>query len=79
MKGSVTPGENGELMPIGATPDAWADAIIRLVTDQQSYRRLCTRARDAYEQRLNWGSWADSVQRVVRGLGARPLVSEGDV
>ena len=71
MSGAITPGENGDLMAAGASPEEWADAIVRIVSDRQRYHGRCDAARNAYERRLNWSSWADSLQGVVRGLADR--------
>jgi glycosyltransferase involved in cell wall biosynthesis len=54
IPGVVRDGHNGFLLPPGATPADYADAIVAAFADPARYRALCRQAFDEFEQRLNW-------------------------
>jgi glycosyltransferase involved in cell wall biosynthesis len=65
VRGMLFEGQNGFVVPIGATAADWADAIIRVLNTGDSYRALCASARATFDARLNWNAWAREFQRVI--------------
>jgi glycosyltransferase involved in cell wall biosynthesis len=61
-------GENGLLLPYDAPPEAFADAILAVWSDQERYQAMRRAARDAYEKRLNWRAWGDQVDAELRRI-----------
>jgi glycosyltransferase involved in cell wall biosynthesis len=59
---AVIDGVNGRLLPEGAPPHEYANAILSTFCDERRYRDLCASARIDYETRLNWDV---SVRRVL--------------
>jgi len=57
------------LPPPGSIP-AYADWILANYRDREKYARLSRAARDAYEQRLNWGVISNHIVEVTRKLQA---------
>jgi glycosyltransferase involved in cell wall biosynthesis len=57
----VRHGENGLALPLDAGPQDYAAAIARLHGDPDAYTAMAVAGRLAYEERLNWGSWAEQV------------------
>ena len=55
-------GVNGLLMPSGAGPIAYVDAITAVWSKPAAYRAMQLAARDAYETRLNWRVWGDAIE-----------------
>jgi glycosyltransferase involved in cell wall biosynthesis len=70
VRGMVTDGVNGALMPADAGPLDWADAVMRLVGDRARHREMCRSARATFDSRLNWDCWADALRSIVAGLRA---------
>ena len=64
----VRDGVNGILLPQDATPSDFADAIQSLCEDRERYRALRESARQEYENRLNWQTWADAIAGRVETL-----------
>ncbi len=62
----VVDGENGLLLPAGASPEAYADAIGALLRSPERYRALATGGRNAFESRLNWDAWGASMLPILR-------------
>lgn len=63
----IRSGENGFALPLDAGPDAYAELVARLWLDLAAYERLVAGSRRQYEERLNWGRWADVVvERLVK-------------
>lgn len=50
----VQPGINGVLFPLEASPEDYAEEVIKWMADIGAYRSLARQARAEYEKRLNW-------------------------
>jgi glycosyltransferase involved in cell wall biosynthesis len=65
-------GRNGFLFPVSAPAEAYAECIQQAFADEGRYAALVRSAREEYDQRLNWKSWAQGVRNVILDLaGAR--------
>ena len=62
----------GRTLPPEARGEAYADAIEELLGTEGGMASLRRAARDAYEARLNWETWAERVERLMRGVLAAP-------
>lgn len=60
----ISNGENGIMLPSSARGDQYADAIYGLYRDDERYAALNRSSRAAFEERLNWDSWALAVGKV---------------
>ena len=67
VPGVVTAGVTGQLLPPEADGAAYADTIEAMLAAPGGLAAARLRARDDYEARLNWGTWAE---RTTRLLGA---------
>jgi glycosyltransferase involved in cell wall biosynthesis len=57
VPGAVADGENGRLLAPSTGGAEWARAIAEQFSDEHRYRQGKIRARDAFEERLNWDAW----------------------
>lgn len=73
----VLHGKNGLVLPEDAGADRYAEAIVKLWRDPEAYRELRRSSREAYEVRLNWDVWADSVLRLIGEVHAEHRRSAG--
>lgn len=64
----ISDGVNGIMLPSSARGDQYADAIYGLYRDDVQYAALNRSSRAAFEERLNWDSWALSVGKVFTGI-----------
>jgi glycosyltransferase involved in cell wall biosynthesis len=64
----IRPGETGELLPLDASAEAWADAIATLWADRDRYVRMALAAREHYEARLSWHAWGRAMDGILGGL-----------
>jgi glycosyltransferase involved in cell wall biosynthesis len=55
-------GVNGLLLPLTATAEDFAAAILSLWSDADAYRAMQAAARAAFETRLNWRAWGDEAE-----------------
>jgi glycosyltransferase involved in cell wall biosynthesis len=62
----VRNGENGVLLPVGASGRDYADAVQALLNDRERYLQLARGGRQAFESRLNWDTWGRSMDAVFR-------------
>ena len=62
----VRNGENGILLPAGASGADYADAVQALLNDRARYQQLGRDGRQAFESRLNWGAWGRSMAGLFR-------------
>lgn len=58
---AVRNGENGILLPAGASGNDYADTIQGLLNDRPRYLALAQSGRAAYDSRLNWDAWGRSM------------------
>jgi glycosyltransferase involved in cell wall biosynthesis len=54
-------GLNGLMLPLGARGEDFARAIAEIFCDEDRYRAMVLTSRHAYEQRLNWSTWASAM------------------
>ncbi len=54
----IKEGGNGLLLPLGAQGEDFARAIAHVFLNESQYQAMVASARRAYEERLNWDSWA---------------------
>jgi glycosyltransferase involved in cell wall biosynthesis len=66
----IKEGRNGYMLPLTATGEDFAALIRKLFADPAKYQQLRQHSRDEYETRLNWDTWAKSLQQELweRGL-----------
>ncbi len=70
LRGSITEGINGFLLPFDARGRAYADTILSVIGDPACYNKLVVSSRDEFETRLNWDAWGRSMRSVFeRVLG----------
>ncbi len=62
VKGAVSSGRSGVLLPPGSSPQAFADVIHRWIDQPEQYNGLCVGAREFYETDVNW---AVAVKRLI--------------
>jgi glycosyltransferase involved in cell wall biosynthesis len=62
----VRDGQNGVLLPPTATGSDYADAVQSLLANPDRYLRLSRGGRQAFESRLNWDAWGQSMTAVFR-------------
>ena len=69
---TVADGESGIVLPKGSHPEAYSQAISRLVQNPEEYYALCQRTRQRYDRELNWdstGKWfADVLRQTVESV-----------
>lgn len=65
VSGVVREGENGHLLPYEATGADYARLIAEIYRDDKRYYELVRQARQAFEERLNWDIWAQTVKRLL--------------
>src|SRR5690606_15655700 len=61
MTSILSPGSNGQLLPLDADGTAWADAIRRIVGEPDAYRALRESSFAFYRNRLNWTAWCNDL------------------
>jgi hypothetical protein len=61
----VVDGETGILLEEGASPEAFASALIALFEDRPRYLKMARAALFRSQMTLNWTAWATRVSRVV--------------
>lgn len=64
----VAEGRNGYTIPHDEEPEGYIEAILRLRTNPEEYRRLRTTAREEFETRLNWDVWGEKVAAAIAEL-----------
>jgi glycosyltransferase involved in cell wall biosynthesis len=69
VSGMVVNGENGYMLPVDAPPAEYAKAIYDICQDREHYTRLVLSSRKAFEEKLNWDSWALALRKILRDAG----------
>ena len=64
----ITDGLNGYMLPVEAGGEAYASIASELRNDPLRYEQMVQASREEYDQRLNWGSWADRMKTVLSSL-----------
>jgi glycosyltransferase involved in cell wall biosynthesis len=59
---------NGCTLPLSAEAGAYADQIMHLYNNDDTYRQLCISSRQKFETTLNWDAWAKSFETIVAKL-----------
>jgi len=65
VRGHISEGINGFLIPYEDLGQAYADKIIDIISEKGRYEALCTSTRDFYEEKLNWDSWAEEFSKLL--------------
>lgn len=60
--------ENGFTLPIDARGEQYAELIYKNYLNDQTYYRLRTSSRIAFEERLNWDTWALKVKKIMEEI-----------
>ncbi|MBK6633148.1 MAG: hypothetical protein IPG38_01465 [Chitinophagaceae bacterium] len=63
MRTYVQNGINGFTLPLSSGAGAYAEKILDLYTNDDSYRLLCANSRNEFETRLNWDAWENPFAR----------------
>ena len=61
-------GENGLLLPPDADAAMYSQAILNVWRDSDRYVAMQLAARRAFNERLNWRAWGDSLEHLVREI-----------
>lgn len=64
----VARGQTGDLLPLDADGEAWADAIAGLWADRQRYQEMALATRTRYEQHLSWDAWGRAISKIIGDL-----------
>jgi glycosyltransferase involved in cell wall biosynthesis len=62
----ITEGVNGMLVPYEAKGNVYAEKIRNVFVNESTYNALVISSRHNYEERLNWDSWAKSVNVLIK-------------
>ena len=68
VSGVVHHGINGYLLPYNDMGKGYASLIRQIMSDEKQYFDLCKSSRKLYEEKLNWGVWADAVKMEIKTL-----------
>jgi glycosyltransferase involved in cell wall biosynthesis len=58
--------ETGKLLPVDSSPELFAETIEHLWNDTIAYKSMSTKARDRFESTLNWSSWGEETEKIIR-------------
>ena len=62
----ITEGVNGMLVPYDARGNLYAETIKEVFVNEEKYNALVVSSRNNYEARLNWDSWAEVVNGLIK-------------
>jgi glycosyltransferase involved in cell wall biosynthesis len=65
VSGVLSDGENGFLLPFNASGADYASRMRVCIADRAKYANLVRSSRDAFEDRLNWDAWGESMRSVM--------------
>jgi glycosyltransferase involved in cell wall biosynthesis len=68
VRGAVTEGENGHLLPAAADGEAYGALLHEIFADPARHHALSRSSRRVYEERLNWDRWASSMNALLASL-----------
>ncbi|HLI07678.1 MAG TPA: glycosyltransferase family 4 protein [Ktedonobacteraceae bacterium] len=68
VAGAVREGENGFLLPPQARGKQYAELIARVYRDDRLYASLVKSSRSAFEERLNWDAWGQTVAKLIHKM-----------
>jgi glycosyltransferase involved in cell wall biosynthesis len=69
IPGAIEEGKNGFMLPLSARGTDYARVISKAYRDGQYYRELVKSSRAAFNEKLNWDAWANSVKRLIDESG----------
>lgn len=72
----IEPERNGFMLPSTATGKDYAAIIADCFMDKDRYYQLVKNARQEYETRLNWKTWAEQVSRNLREMADESVLRE---
>jgi glycosyltransferase involved in cell wall biosynthesis len=76
VSGAITNGENGYMLPLDAGGAEYANVIADLYQDEERYTALVRSSRKAFEERLNWDTWALAVNEIICRLLAKKAMAQ---
>jgi glycosyltransferase involved in cell wall biosynthesis len=65
ISGAVKDGENGFMLPLSAGGSEYAEVIAKIYRDDGRYADMVRASRAAFEQRLNWDTWAITFRELI--------------
>lgn len=65
ISGAVKDGENGFMLPLSADGSEYAEVIAKIYRDDERYAEMVRASRAAFEQRLNWDTWAITFRKLL--------------
>jgi glycosyltransferase involved in cell wall biosynthesis len=68
VRGHVEEGVNGFLLPSADDGEAYAERILALCSNPDSYQELQRSTRDMFEQKLNWTAWGNEFNNAVSSI-----------
>lgn len=66
----VRDGYNGKTLTLGSSPIDFANAILDIVSDRNTYCQYSKNAREMYFNELNWTVWGKRVKKVIDDIEA---------
>lgn len=72
-------GKNGFLFPSNASPEDYAEKVISLWSDKESYRQLRTSTRQEFDQRLNWEVWREKTNLLISRLVHQKAIEKEEI
>lgn len=65
VAGAIKNGENGFMLPLSAGGTEYAEVIASIYQDDQRYTEMVRTSRAAFDERLNWDTWAMAVNELI--------------
>jgi len=65
VSGALVNGQNGFMLPMSARGPEYAKLISEIWTDRDRYSELTRSSRKAFDERLNWDTWANAVGKLL--------------
>lgn len=66
IPGVIEDGRNGYMLPLKSRGNEYARLIKDLYGDEERYLKLSRTSRDAFDEKLNWDSWAKQVSQLIK-------------
>jgi hypothetical protein len=73
LRGSITEGVNGYLLPANSDGRAYATQIMRVIADPVQYEDLVVSSRTQFENHLNWDAWGRSMRAIMERILGREI------
>lgn len=68
IKDVVKDGITGRVLPVDATGSEYAQSIIKIYSDKDTYIEMSRQSRKRYEDYLNWDTWANTTGDIMKNL-----------